>query len=189
MRYVDDLDVAASAPCTSVPEDRSLGAAFWARYGCALEFAPRAGGLVHTVRELARGERREHPDDVLAVVVPEQIEEPRLWHVLRHNDALRLKAGLLFERGVVVVNVPAVGERQRTDRRAARVSTSRSCRCPRSTAARVMRCGSPGCSVPTACAPCTSPSSAEDAEALEAAWAANSTSRCRSTSSPRPTAS
>ena len=57
-----------------------------------------------------RGERRERPDDVLAVVVPEQIEEPRVWHVLKHNDALRLKAGLLFERGVVVVNVPALGD-------------------------------------------------------------------------------
>ena len=110
MRYVGDLDRRRMRAVHVGAEDRGLGAAFWARYGCPLEFAPRLGGLVHTVRELARGERREHPDDVLAVVVPEQIEEPRLRHVLKHNDALRLKAGLLFERGVVVVNVPAIGD-------------------------------------------------------------------------------
>jgi hypothetical protein len=31
-------------------------------------------------------------------------------HVLRHNDALRLKAGLLFEKGIVVVNIPTLDE-------------------------------------------------------------------------------
>jgi hypothetical protein len=31
-----------------------------------------------------------------------------LGHVLRHNHALRLKAGLLFERGIVVVNIPTL---------------------------------------------------------------------------------
>ena len=109
MRYVNDLDRRCLRAVHVGAEDRGLGAAFWARYGCSLEFVPRLGGLVHTVRELARGERRERPDDVLAVVVPEQIDEARVWHVMKHNGALRLKAGLLFERGVVVVNVPAVG--------------------------------------------------------------------------------
>ena len=94
MRYVDDLDRRCLRAVHVGAEDRGLGAAFWARYGCSLEFVPRLGGLVHTVRELARGERRERPDDVLAVVVPEQIDEARVWHVMKHNGALRLKAGL-----------------------------------------------------------------------------------------------
>ena len=66
------------------------------------------GGLVKTARALVRSERAEYPDHLCAVVVPETIEEARLTHILRHNDALRLKAGLLYEKGIVVVNIPTV---------------------------------------------------------------------------------
>jgi hypothetical protein len=88
------------------PDDRSLGAAFWARYGCKLEFVAPDGGLVKTARNLVRGERVERAEHLCAVVVPETIEDARFTHVVRHNDALRLKAGLLFEKGIVVVNIP-----------------------------------------------------------------------------------
>jgi amino acid transporter len=110
MRYVDGLDSRVVRVVHVGAEDRGLAAGLWARYGHELEFVPQSRGLVRTARELARTERREHPEDVLAVVVPEQIEEARAWYLLRHNRALRLKAGLLFERGVVVVNVPALGD-------------------------------------------------------------------------------
>jgi hypothetical protein len=108
MRYVEHLganDVHAVHVGDPSP---GLGAEFWARYGRTLEFVPLDRGLVHTVRAHVRALRREHPDRVVAVVVPEVIEESRWWHVLRHSHALRLKAGLLFEPGVVVVNVPTL---------------------------------------------------------------------------------
>ena len=106
MRYVDHLDADRVRAVHVGAEDRSLGAAFWARYGCKLEFVDAHGGLVKTARALVQSERAEQPDHLCAVVVPETIEEPRLRHVLWHNDALRLKAGLLFEKGIVVVNIP-----------------------------------------------------------------------------------
>ena len=59
-----------------------------------------------TARALVQSQRAEHPDHLCAVVVPETIEDARLTHVIKHNDALRLKAGMLFEKGIVVVNIP-----------------------------------------------------------------------------------
>jgi hypothetical protein len=106
MRYVDHLDADRVRAVHVGPEDRSLGAAFWARYGRKLDFVEPHGGLVKTARSLVQSERGEHPDHLCAVVVPETIEDARLTHVIKHNDALRLKAGMLFEKGVVVVNIP-----------------------------------------------------------------------------------
>jgi hypothetical protein len=90
------------------PPSRSLAAAFWARHGRELEFQPAKRGVIRAARRLIRATHDEHPDRFLAVVVPEVIEQSRWRYVLRHNRALRLKAGLLFERGVVVVNIPTV---------------------------------------------------------------------------------
>jgi hypothetical protein len=106
MRYVDHLECDRVRAVHVGPEDRNLGAAFWARYGCKLEFVPQHGGLVKTARALVQSERAEHTEHLCAVVLPETIEDARLTHVIRHNDALRLKAGLLFEKGIVVLNIP-----------------------------------------------------------------------------------
>ncbi len=108
MRYTDHLDADRVRAVHVGPEDRNLGAAFWARYGCKLEFVTSQRGLVKTARALVQSERAEFADHLCAVVVPETIEDARLRHVLRHNDALRLKAGLLFEPGIVVVNLPTL---------------------------------------------------------------------------------
>jgi amino acid transporter len=106
MRYVDHLEADHVKAIHVGPEDRNLGAAFWARYGCKLDFVSAHGGLVKTARALVQSERAEHPRHLCAVVVPETIEDARLAHVIRHNDALRLKGGLLYEKGIVVVNIP-----------------------------------------------------------------------------------
>ncbi|MCU1427726.1 MAG: potassium transport protein Kup [Actinomycetia bacterium] len=87
---------------------RSLAAAFWARYGKEVVFESAAKGLVRSARAAVHAMHSRHPDRTLAVVIPEVIEASKWWHVLRHNRALRLKAALLFEREVVVVNVPTV---------------------------------------------------------------------------------
>jgi hypothetical protein len=122
MRYVNDLDRRCLRAVHVGAEDRGLGAAFWARYGCSLEFVPRLGGLVHTVRELARGERRERPDDVLAVVVPEQIDEARVVARDETQRCVAPQGGTSVRRRVVVVNVPAVGPT--SDRRADHASVA-----------------------------------------------------------------
>src|SRR6185369_1692805 len=50
--------------------------------------------------------RRDSPRDIVAVYIPEYVVG-RWWENLLHNQsALRLKARLLFEPGVMVINVP-----------------------------------------------------------------------------------
>jgi amino acid transporter len=49
---------------------------------------------------------REHPRDLIVVYIPEYVVG-RWWeHLLHNQSALRLKARLLFQRGVVVTSVP-----------------------------------------------------------------------------------
>ena len=64
-----------------------------------------------TVRPVIRYVRqllREHPGDVVSVVIPEYVVE-RWWQNLLHNQtALRLKGRLLFEPSVTVTSVPWV---------------------------------------------------------------------------------
>ena len=56
--------------------------------------------------DYVRGLRRESPRDVVTVFVPEYVVG-RWWEQLLHNQsALRLKARLLFEPGVMVTSVP-----------------------------------------------------------------------------------
>jgi hypothetical protein len=51
-------------------------------------------------------EHREHPRDLIVVYIPEYVVG-RWWeHLLHNQSALRLKARLLFQRGVVVTSVP-----------------------------------------------------------------------------------
>jgi hypothetical protein len=47
-----------------------------------------------------------HPTDVITVVLPEYV--PGHWweHLLHNHTALRIKAALLFRRGVITANVP-----------------------------------------------------------------------------------
>ncbi len=53
-----------------------------------------------------KGLREHHPDATITVVIPEFIVR-KWWHHFLHNQsALRIKAALLFEPGVVVTSVP-----------------------------------------------------------------------------------
>ncbi|HEX7299737.1 MAG TPA: APC family permease [Solirubrobacteraceae bacterium] len=63
---------------------------------------------VRPVVQYVRRLRREHPGDVIAVVIPEYVVG-RWWeHVLHNQTALRLKGRLLFEPSVTVTSVPWV---------------------------------------------------------------------------------
>ena len=62
--------------------------------------------ITRPVLEYVRGLRRESPRDVVTVFVPEYVVG-RWWeHLLHNQSALRLKARLLFEPGVMVTSVP-----------------------------------------------------------------------------------
>jgi amino acid transporter len=62
--------------------------------------------ITRPVLDYVRGLRRESPRDVVTVFVPEYVVG-RWWEQLLHNQsALRLKARLLFEPGVMVTSVP-----------------------------------------------------------------------------------
>lgn len=63
---------------------------------------------VRPVLRYVRQLRREHPGDVISIVIPEYVV-PHWWQNLLHNQtALRLKARLLFEPSVTVTSVPWV---------------------------------------------------------------------------------
>jgi len=63
---------------------------------------------VRPVRRYVRHLRREHPGDVISIVIPEYVVG-HWWQNLLHNQtALRLKARLRFEPFVTVTSVPWV---------------------------------------------------------------------------------
>jgi len=62
--------------------------------------------MIRPVLDYIRGLRRSSPRDVVTVFIPEYVVG-RWWEQLLHNQsALRLKARLLFEPGVMVTSVP-----------------------------------------------------------------------------------
>jgi hypothetical protein len=63
-------------------------------------------GLTGPVMEYIGRLRKDHPRDVISVFIPEYVVG-HWWEQLLHNQsALRLKARLLFQPGVMVTNVP-----------------------------------------------------------------------------------
>jgi hypothetical protein len=62
--------------------------------------------MVRPVLDHIRNLRRDSPRDVITVFIPEYVVG-RWWeHLLHNQSALRLKARLLFEPGVMVTSVP-----------------------------------------------------------------------------------
>jgi hypothetical protein len=63
---------------------------------------------VRPVRQYVRQLRREHPGDVISIVIPEYVVE-HWWQQLLHNQtALLLKTRLRLEPSVAVTSVPWV---------------------------------------------------------------------------------
>ena len=63
---------------------------------------------VRPVLRYVRHLRREHPGDVISIVIPEYVVGHWWQNVLHNQTALRLKARLLFESAVTVTSVPWV---------------------------------------------------------------------------------
>jgi hypothetical protein len=84
--------------------DATLGAEFWARYGHPLEFVPRGRKWVRDARAVVRSEHDTDPDALVAVVVPASHNGDRT-HVVARAGERRIRAGLLSEPGVIVLNL------------------------------------------------------------------------------------
>ncbi|HEU4423570.1 MAG TPA: APC family permease [Pilimelia sp.] len=68
--------------------------------------------------------RRSHPRDLIVIYLPEYVVG-RWWEQLLHNQsALRLKARLLFQRGVMVTSVPWQLASSRADERQTQIAES-----------------------------------------------------------------
>jgi hypothetical protein len=63
---------------------------------------------VRPVRRYVRQLRREHPGDVISIIIPEYVVRHWWQHLLHNQTALRLKTRLLFEPSVTVTSVPWV---------------------------------------------------------------------------------
>ena len=68
--------------------------------------------LLDAIRHLVRGIDRR-PEDFVNVVIPETVRGSLLWYLFRRAALIRLKAGLLRERNIVVTDVPVVVEHGR----------------------------------------------------------------------------
>ena len=82
----------------------TLGAEFWARYGHGLEFVPRGRTWVRDARAVVRAEHAADPDALVAVVVPASRNGERA-HLVQRAGERRMRAGLLNEPGVIVLNL------------------------------------------------------------------------------------
>jgi amino acid transporter len=61
---------------------------------------------VRPVVQFVRQLRRDHPGDVISVIIPEYVVQHWWEHALHNQSALRLKGRLLFEPSVTVTSVP-----------------------------------------------------------------------------------
>jgi amino acid transporter len=81
----------------------------WERRGVPVPLVVLESPFRETVRPVVRyvrHVRREHPGDVIAVVIPEYVVGHWWQHVLHNQTAWRLKARLLYEPSVTVTSVP-----------------------------------------------------------------------------------
>jgi amino acid transporter len=76
-----------------------------------LEGIPMKGDdLLDAIRPFVQRVRRD-PDDFVTVAIPELIGERLPWYLVRRRSLIRLKAGLLRERNIVVADAPVLLER------------------------------------------------------------------------------
>jgi amino acid transporter len=109
----------ASAPATlraitvSAQDDAGDNALVdgWTQRGVPMELVVIESPYRETVRPVlryVRHLRREHPGDVISIVIPEYVVGHVWQNVLHNQTALRLKTRLLFEPAVTVTSVPWV---------------------------------------------------------------------------------
>jgi hypothetical protein len=72
-----------------------------------LEVAETQGSFAASLKTYLRGKRQALPQrDFLTIVIPELLQRGGLWEILRHPRIHQLKASLLAEPGVQVLDMP-----------------------------------------------------------------------------------
>jgi amino acid transporter len=92
-------------------EDGEKLAEEWQRRGVPVSLVLIESPFRETVRPVlryVRQLRREHPGDVISIVIPEYVVAHWWQHLLHNQTALRLKGRLLFEPSVSVTSIPWV---------------------------------------------------------------------------------
>jgi hypothetical protein len=91
------------------PEDAELLQHEWEAHGIQIPLKIVESPYRELVRPVLRyieDLQAEHPDDIVAVVIPEFVVGKWWEHILHNQSALMLKARLLFREGTVVASVP-----------------------------------------------------------------------------------
>ena len=109
-RSIRSSSVAAVTPSQNVADE-------WTRVAPDIPITVTPGSLsARKLRAELRKRRRElSDDDFLTVIVPEVLRSRSLLGTLRRPALLRLKAGLLFEHGVQVMDLPLLESEIRPD--------------------------------------------------------------------------
>jgi amino acid transporter len=118
LAFAQALSAATVRAVHVAAEDGESGlAAEWEARGVPVDLVVIESPFRETVRPVlryVRTLRREHPGDVIAIVIPEYVVGRWWQHLLHNQTALRLKGRLLFEPAVAVTSVPWVlGDRRR----------------------------------------------------------------------------
>jgi amino acid transporter len=102
-------DTLIALTVSTSPEDVALLQDDWAERGIPVSltvlespYRDVTAPVLHYIASL----RRSSPRDLVVVYLPEYVVGHWWEHLLHNQSALRLKARLLFERGVLVTNVP-----------------------------------------------------------------------------------
>jgi Ca2+/Na+ antiporter len=100
-----------AADVTAITFDPAYSAP-WHRLAPEIPLQVAAGGShFKTVRDLVQQKRNElSEEDFLTVMIPEVLESRHLFEIVRHPTTYRVKAMLLRQRGVQVLDIPLLRE-------------------------------------------------------------------------------
>jgi amino acid transporter len=104
----------------SNPDEVQALQAEWAERGIPVpltELDAPFRDITGPVLDYVAGLRRDHPRDLVVVYLPEYVVGHWWEHLLHNQSALRLKARLLFQRGIMVTSVPWQLDSSRADDR------------------------------------------------------------------------
>ena len=113
-------DTLTALTVASNPEDARELQAEWAERGIPValtELDAPYRDITSPVLEYVAALRHDSPRDVVVIYVPEYVVGHWWEHILHNQSALRLKARLLFQRGVMVTSVPWQLASSRADER------------------------------------------------------------------------
>jgi hypothetical protein len=113
-------DTLTALTVASSPDDVRALHAEWAERGIPVpltELDAPYRDITSPVLEYVALLRRDHPRDLVVIYIPEYVVGHWWEHLLHNQSALRLKARLLFQRGVMVTSVPWQLASSRADER------------------------------------------------------------------------